>query len=142
MPRIDVWDVVGKDHETVDCGFHRDLEIRYEWGRELGKGGFGSVRVVKDRSTGKEYACKTICKRLNLPNLSAEKQAQHIDNVKREVAVLKRLRGTLNVVHFKKAYEDDENIYLVMEYCRGGELWHRIGRRHYSEKTVRLWHAR
>ncbi|KAK9804764.1 hypothetical protein WJX72_004008 [[Myrmecia] bisecta] len=137
MPRVDVWDVQhAKDYESVDCGFSRDLESRYEWGKELGKGGFGAVRVVTDKSTGKEYACKSIAKRLNIPNLSAQKQAVHLDNIKREIAVLKRLRGTLNVAHFKKAYEDDENIHIVMEYCRGGELWHRIGRRHYSEKTV------
>lgn len=53
------------------------------------------------------------------PNLAAAaKQAQHLDNVKREIKILTRLRGTLSVVHFKGAYEDDHNIHLVMELCR------------------------
>lgn len=53
------------------------------------------------------------------PNLAAAaKQAQHLDNVKREIKILTRLRGTLSVVHFKGAYEDDQNIHLVMELCR------------------------
>ena len=49
---------------------------------------------------------------------AAAKQAQHLDNVKREIKILTRLRGTLSVVHFKGAYEDDQHIHLVMELCR------------------------
>ncbi len=51
---------------------------------------------------------------------AAAKQAQHLDNVKREIKILTRLRGTLSVVHFKGAYEDDQSIHLVMELCRRG----------------------
>ena len=29
--------------------------------------------------------------------------------------MLARLRGTLNVVHFKRAYEDDTHVHIVME---------------------------
>ncbi len=45
-------------------------------------------------------------------------QAAHLDNIKREVAVLARLRGTLNVVHFKRAYEDASHVHIVMEARR------------------------
>ena len=38
---------------------------------------------------------------------------------------------------FEEAYEDRDNVYIVTELCRGGELWHRIGEKHYSERTVR-----
>jgi calcium-dependent protein kinase len=33
--------------------------------------------------------------------------------------------------------EDDEHVHLVMELCRGGELSHSLGKRHFSEHTVR-----
>ena len=49
---------------------------RYELGRELGKGGFGAVRVVTSRDSGKEYACKSISKFLDVGNLSPAKQAR------------------------------------------------------------------
>ena len=39
------------------------------------------------------------------------------DNIKREVAVLRRLRGTLNVVALEGAYEDDDAVHIVMEVC-------------------------
>ena len=54
------------------------------------------------------------------------------------MAVLHRLRGTLNVVHLEEVLEDDEYVHVVMELCEGGELAHAIGKRHYSEKTVRF----
>ena len=90
------------------------------------------MRVVTEKASGREYACKSIIKRLDVPNMSVSKQAAYLDNVKRESAGLRRLQGTLNVVHFVIAYEDDEHIHSIMEYCRGGELYNRIGRRHYS----------
>ena len=94
------------------------------------------MRVVHERTTGKEFACKSIRKSLQIHNLSPDKLAAHLANIKREVAVLHRLRGTLNVTRFECAYEDTEHVHIVMELNKGGELHHRIGRRHYSEKTV------
>lgn len=135
--RVDVWDLQKAKEVSLDCGFRRGLTEKYEIGRTLGEGGFGVVRVVRSRATGTEFACKTICKRLDVPNLPPAKQEQHVENIRREVAILRKLRGTLNVVYLEDAFEDDEDAHIVMELCRGGELFHRIGKRHYSENTVR-----
>ncbi len=51
--------------------------------------------------------------------------------------MLRKLRGTLNVVYLEDVFEDDKNVYIVMELCRGGELLQKINNRHYSERTVR-----
>jgi len=135
--RVDIWDVEpSKPPEDIDCGYARNLEDLFQWGRTLGKGGFGTVKVVSERTTGIEFACKSVAKRLNIPNISPEKQAQHIDNIKREIRILTKLRGTLSVVHFKGAYEDPLFIHMVMELCTGGELHHTIGRRAYTEATI------
>ncbi|GBF90915.1 calcium-dependent kinase [Raphidocelis subcapitata] len=121
--------------QVVDLGYDRNIEERYEWGREVGKGGNGVVRVVADRATGEEFACKALPKAL--PGEAPEaKRRGHIEAIKREVEVLRRLAGSLAVVRLVDVFEDDDKVYLVQEYCRGGELCHRIGDRHYSERTV------
>jgi serine/threonine protein kinase len=52
--------------------------------------------------------------------------------------VLWRLRASLNVAQFKGVFEDDADVHVLMEWCKGGELTSHIGRGHYSERTVRL----
>ena len=139
MSRIDVWDQqVKQEVETLHVGAARDFHDKYLVGAPLGSGGFGTVKVVTEKETGKEFACKSICKTLEEKGIGGIKQKRHIDNVRREVAVLRRLRGTLNVAQFKQVYEDETDIHIVMEFCRGGELWTRIGNKHYTERTVRL----
>lgn len=49
---------------------------------------------------------------------------------------MRRLRGCLNVASLEEVYEDESHVHMVMEYCKGGELHHRIGAAHYSERTV------
>lgn len=39
-----------------------------------------------------------------------------IEDVRREVKILKALTGHANLVQFYDAYEDDENVYIVMEW--------------------------
>ncbi len=94
--------------------------------------------MVRSRATGVEYACKSISKALDVPNVSPQRQEQHLANIKREVAVLRKLRGTLNVVYLEDVYEDDTHVHAVMELCKGGELLAKLSTRHYSERTVRL----
>ena len=31
-----------------------------------------------------------------------------------------------NVVKFISSFEDEDNIYILLEYCEGGELYHYI----------------
>ena len=120
-----------------DLGYARGLEQRYRWGREVGKGGNATVRVVVDRTTGVEYACKSVSKVLPDSGASDKKKAGHLDGIKREVLALTVLKGSLNAVMLEDVYEDDDTVHIVMELCNGGELWHRICDRHYSERTVR-----
>ncbi|XP_055803933.1 CDPK-related protein kinase-like isoform X2 [Solanum dulcamara] len=49
-----------------------------------------------------------------------------IEDVRREVKILRALTGHDNLVKFYDAYEDHENVYIVMELCEGGELLDRI----------------
>lgn len=38
-----------------------------------------------------------------------------VEDVRREVKILKALKGHENVVHFFNAFEDDSYVYIVME---------------------------
>ncbi|XP_024464222.2 CDPK-related kinase 5 isoform X4 [Populus trichocarpa] len=49
-----------------------------------------------------------------------------VEDVRREVRILRGLTGHNNVVHFYDAFEDLDNVYIVMELCKGGELLDRI----------------
>jgi hypothetical protein len=137
MPRVDVWDIPDPEQKVVyDLGFKRGIEEKYVFEIKLGEGGFGSVRVVRSKKSGVQYACKSISKALDVPGLAPVKQQQHLDNIRREIAVLRKLRGTLNVVHLEEVLEDDTHVHIIMEWCRGGDLFQKIGGRHYSEQTV------
>ena len=70
------------------------------------------------------------------PKASDLKKADHKYAIQRELDAVRKLQGALNVAAFEEAYEDRDNVYIVTELCRGGELWHRIGEKHYSERTV------
>ncbi|PKI47473.1 hypothetical protein CRG98_032063 [Punica granatum] len=49
-----------------------------------------------------------------------------IEDVRREVKILRALTGHSNLVKFYDAFEDNDNVYIVMELCEGGELLDRI----------------
>lgn len=122
--------------EPVDFGYPRGLEARFSIGRELARGGNGIIRLVTDARTHQEYAMKCIPKMLVDPSASEKKREDHADALRREVDVMRRMRGVLNVASLEAVYEDEETVYIVMEYCTGGELMHVIGDAHYTEQTV------
>lgn len=140
MNRIDACQIgVRPDDPLFERGYSKDLRETFDIGPRVGTGGFGEVCVVTEKSTGIEYACKSIKKHLDVTNISAEKQEQHLLNIDREIKVLKLLKGTLSVVNLKGAWEDDRDVHIVMEYCRGGELYHSIGRQPYTEERVSIY---
>ncbi|VVA15270.1 PREDICTED: CDPK-related [Prunus dulcis] len=118
-------------------GFSKELTSRLEVGDEVGRGHFGytcSARFKKGEFKGQQVAVKVIPK-------SKMTTAIAIEDVRREVKILRALTGHSNLVQFYDAFEDSDNVYIVMELCEGGELLDRILSRggKYSEddaKTV------
>ncbi|KAK4773047.1 hypothetical protein SAY87_028066 [Trapa incisa] len=108
----------------------REIELRYELGRELGRGEFGTTYLCTDKETSEELACKSILKK-------KLRTAVDIEDVRREVAIMKHLPKHPNIVCLKDTYEDDDAVHLVMELCEGGELFDRIvARGHYTERAA------
>lgn len=108
----------------------REIELRYELGRELGRGEFGITYLCTDRETGEVFACKSISKK-------KLRTAIDIEDVRREVEIMKHLPQHPNIVTLKDTYEDHNAVHLVMELCEGGELFDRIvARGHYTERAA------
>ncbi|GAB4856032.1 Calcium-dependent protein kinase 8 [Ancistrocladus abbreviatus] len=108
----------------------RDIAARYELGRELGRGEFGITYLATDLDSGDKFACKSISKK-------KLRTAVDIEDVRREVEIMKHLPENPNIVTLKDTYEDDNAVHIVMELCEGGELFDRIvARGHYTERAA------
>ncbi|XP_047313751.1 calcium-dependent protein kinase 32-like [Impatiens glandulifera] len=120
----------GNKSSVLDNPTGRDLEQKYELGNELGRGEFGVTYLCIDKSSGENLACKSISK-------NKLRTQVDIEDVKREVEIMKHLPSHSNIVSLKATYEDDNAVHLVMELCEGGELFDRIvARGHYTERAA------
>lgn len=107
-----------------------NIEDEYMLDRELGRGEFGVTYLCIDRNSRELLACKSISKRKLRTSVDVE-------DVKREVAIMKHLPENASVVRFREACEDENAVHLVMELCEGGELFDRIvARGHYTERAA------
>ncbi|KAK6247753.1 hypothetical protein QUC31_019318 [Theobroma cacao] len=107
-----------------------DISAQYDLGRELGRGEFGVTYLCTDVSSGDKFACKLISKK-------KLRTAVDIEDVRREVQIMKHLPKHPNIVSLKDTYEDDDAVHIVMELCEGGELFDRIvARGHYTERAA------
>ncbi|XP_065853517.1 CDPK-related kinase 7-like [Euphorbia lathyris] len=116
-------------------GYSNQFPNHYEIGEELGRGHFGytcSAIAMKGSIKGQDVAVKVIPK-------SKMSTAISIEDVRREVQILRALTGHKNLIQFYEAYEDENNVYIVMELCKGGELLDRILTRggKYSEEEAK-----
>jgi len=109
-----------------------DIFKKYEFGKELGRGEFGITYQCSDIENGDRVACKKISK-------SKLRTEIDIEDVRREVEIMRHLPKHPNIVRYKEVFEDKDAIYLVMELCEGGELFDRIVTRgHYTERAAAL----
>ncbi|EYU46253.1 hypothetical protein ABFS82_04G059600 [Erythranthe guttata] len=109
-----------------------NITARYDLGRELGRGEFGVTYLCTDIETGERLACKSISKK-------KLRTAVDIEDVRREVEIMRRMPKHPNIVTLKDTYEDDSAVHIVMELCEGGELFDRIvARGHYTERAAAL----
>lgn len=120
----------GIGFETILQTKTGNMKEHYTLGILLGQGQFGITFLCFEKSTGNEYACKTIAKRKLI-------MEEDVEDVRREIQIMHHMAGHPNVISIVAAYEDAVSVYLIMELCKGGELFDRIIERgHYTEKKA------
>ena len=103
---------------------------KYYKEKELGNGSHGQVYRVKNKITGETRAYKQMAK----GNISDIKQFNS------ELSIMSKVDHP-SIIKLYEIYEDKRYIYLIMEECKGGELFDRIinriqSRKMYTEKEA------
>ncbi|TUB86237.1 Citron Rho-interacting kinase [Bagarius yarrelli] len=88
----------------------KDFEVR----RVVGRGRFAEVQVVKEKATGDVYAMKVMDK-------DCLRTQDNVAFYEEERAIL-ALNTSPWIPQLQHAFQDQENVYLVMEYLPGGDL--------------------
>ena len=113
----------------------------YFLGETIGEGAFAKVKLGTHIHTGEKVAIKILNKEKLFEealedNLSNDIEGCDIQKIRKEINILKRLRHK-NVIQLYEIMESKTNLYIVMEYCEGKELFDYIVKHKYlSEKEA------
>ena len=100
----------------------------------IGKGGFGKVWKIQSKKTKNVYALKEMSK-LKIIDKKSEK------SINSEREFLSKLNHPF-IVNMHYAFQDEKNLYLVMDILNGGDLRYHISRYHkFSEEQTRFFIA-
>ena len=91
----------------------KKIENLYEIKDKIGQGHFGVVKKCVEKSSRKEYAVKIMNK-----NKIKEKDFQLIIQERNYMSLIKHP----SIVSLIQSFEDETNLYFVMEYFKGGDL--------------------
>lgn len=140
--------------------FGKDIRLYYniDKGIVLGTGISGGVKLCTHKKTKIQFAVKVrnnynhyVC--LHFPSLilnsnipiqtlaKANILESSYAKLKEEIRIMAELDHP-NILRLQECYETDDNIYLVMELCKGGELLDRLYTQrgnHYTEAMARKY---
>ncbi|NXY21463.1 NEK4 kinase, partial [Atrichornis clamosus] len=86
--------------------------------RAVGKGSYGEVSLARHRQDRKQY----VIKKLNLKSASSRERRA----AEQEAQLLSQLRHP-NIVTYRESWQgDDGHLYIVMGFCEGGDLYHKL----------------
>ncbi|XP_054128175.1 serine/threonine-protein kinase Nek5 isoform X1 [Melozone crissalis] len=106
---------------------------KYELIKQIGEGSFGKIFLAK----GKMDDEPCVIKEINLTKMPVkEKEASE-----KEVILLAKMKHA-NIVTFYASLQEENKLYIVMEYCDGGDLMKRINMQHgvlFDEDQILSW---
>ena len=99
----------------------------------VGKGSYGKVLLVKKNDDKKVFAMKVLKKK----NMIRRNQTEHIKTERRILEVIDHPF----IIKLKYAFQNPQKLYLVMDYCPGGELFFHIQRvERFNEEAYYLFY--
>jgi len=101
----------------------------------VGKGKFGTVKLGIHKKTGKKVAIKVMKKK--------QMTLQDIELQKREIEILKICQHP-SIIKLLDVFENQDYIYIVMEYLKGGDLFNYLEKRDFTiteSKARELTHS-
>ena len=102
----------------------------YLLNEEIGSGGFAKVVQGIHIPTGEKVAVKIMDK------AQIFSEPLNLTRIQREIAILKIVRHR-NIIKLYELMETPNKIYLVMEYCNGGELFdYIVSKQHLTERQA------
>ena len=112
----------------IATGYTNLLEI-YDVKNKLGSGKFGLVKLGIHKKTGQKVAIK-IMKKSNM-------DSSDLELVRTEIEILKICQHP-NIIRLYNVFENADYLYIIMEYCYGGDLFSYLENRHFrvSEKRA------
>ncbi|GJQ11915.1 hypothetical protein GpartN1_g3706.t1 [Galdieria partita] len=109
------------EERKVHNGTIGEVIRKFEKGRLLGKGGFAKVYHLTDIHTHQKYAGKIIPKNA----IRKESAKQKLIS---EIRIHRELRHR-HIVKFESCFEDQENVYIVLELCPNGTIMDMVRQR-------------
>uniref|UniRef100_A0A8C5F5T1 non-specific serine/threonine protein kinase n=1 Tax=Gadus morhua TaxID=8049 RepID=A0A8C5F5T1_GADMO len=106
---------------------------KYEKLKKIGEGSFGKAILVKSKEDGHQYVIKEI----GISRMSSRERQES----RKEVAVLANMSHP-NIVQYKESFEEAGCLYIVMDYCEGGDLFRKINSQRggpFPEEQVLDW---
>jgi len=118
---------------TKVFSYPRNISDKYEFGEVIGTGSYGTVKRCIEKDTGSVFAVKIIPKS---PKRGYPCTPRYLLKIRNEVEVMRQLGASLNTVYLQGAFEDDDQVFLVMELCEGGSLLSRVTKGQETEKSI------
>ena len=113
---------------------YSNINDLYEIKGTLGKGKFGKVKLGVHKQSGKQVAIKIINKHFL--------EGVDLEQIKSEIDILKIAKHP-NIIKLYDVYENEKYIYIIMEYCLGGDLFSYIEKRNFKlseERAAEIIH--
>ena len=100
----------------------------------IGKGSYGKVLLVAKNDDGKIYAMKILKKKAMI-------KRNQVNHIKTERRIIELIDHPF-IVKLRYAFQNPKRLYMVMDYCPGGELFFHIQRvERFNEEAVKFYGA-